>query len=71
MANPMILPPFNIAHLASAVFIVAALISTHYIKKYNTVEKDEMPVQTKKGYTDIIVIVMLMVMSTAFFYYIH
>ncbi|MDE4541193.1 MULTISPECIES: prolipoprotein diacylglyceryl transferase [Thermoanaerobacterium] len=69
--NPMILPPFTIAHLASAIFIAAALIAAHYIKKYNTIEKDEMPVQSKKGFLDIAVVVLLMAISTVFFYYIH
>ncbi|WP_434643532.1 hypothetical protein PQ692_03940 [Thermoanaerobacterium thermosaccharolyticum] len=67
----MILPPFTIAHLASAIFIAAALIAAHYIKKYNTIEKDEMPVQSKKGFLDIVVVVLLMAISTVFFYYIH
>lgn len=68
--NPMILPPFSIAHLASAIFIIAAVIAAHYIKRYNKVEMTE-HVEDKKGYMDIIIVILLMIISTAFYYYIH
>jgi len=69
--NPMVFPPFSVAHLMSAFFIILALLLFKHIKKHNIIGFNEYVKKEKKGYVDVIIVVILMVISTAFYYYIH